>query len=227
MFGTLVVILPTKYTGGDLVVQHNGDTKVINQSSGSEFHTQYAAFYADCKHELKKLETGYRLCIVYNLVRVGSGPCPDASQNVALLKSLKAAAKAWADDFNGKKLVIMTDHLYTPAGMRSRSGSAKFKGKDAAVTALLEAAARAGIDLEYDHGTIEFSESGFGESGYYSRWGGYGGGYCWGETTESNMTLTLSSYGEVEIDRDEEMIPPDFYEHKKPEEETFEPTGNA
>lgn len=111
MFATLVVILPTKYTGGELVMHHNGETKVINQTGMSEFNTQYAAFYADCKHELRKLETGYRLCIVYNLVKVGTEALPALFQNDSLVKSLKVTAKAWADTFDGRKLVIMTEHL--------------------------------------------------------------------------------------------------------------------
>lgn len=225
MFATLVVILPTKYSGGELIVEHNGESKKIDQSSLSEFSAQYAAFYADCMHELKKLESGYRLCIVYNLVKVGFGPRPSVSQNDDIIKSLKLAAKAWAQDFDGNKLVIMTDHLYTPAGMKSRAGAAKFKGKDAVITSLLETAAEAGLDLEWDHGVVQFHESGCAECDYYSRYGG--GSYSWGETTESEMTLTLDSYGTISIDQEEEMVPPDFYDNKDPEEENFEPTGNA
>ena len=115
----------------------------------------------------------------------------------------------------------MTEHLYTPAGMRSQGGTSRFKGKDAAVTALLEAAVRAGVDQEYDHGTVELSEQGYGGTGYYDN------EYYWEEVTESNMTLTLSNHGEISIDRKKEMVPPDFYDGRDPEEESFEPTGNA
>jgi len=45
--------------------------------------------------------------------------------------------------------------------------------------------------------------------------------------TDSTMTLTLSNYGEVDIDREKEMIPSDFYDDKDPEDENFEPAGNA
>lgn len=63
VFGTLVVILPTKYTGGELVVHLKKETKVIDQSLLSEFNTQSAVFYADCKHELQKLISGCRLLV--------------------------------------------------------------------------------------------------------------------------------------------------------------------
>lgn len=60
MFGTLVIILPSLYTGGELVVHHNNEMlEVFDQSKKSDFRTQYyAAFYADYKHELKKVESG-------------------------------------------------------------------------------------------------------------------------------------------------------------------------
>lgn len=70
MFGTLVIILPSHYAGGELVVKHLQDTKECDQSHGAQFTTQYAAFYADCQHELKEVTNGRRLCLVYNLVKV-------------------------------------------------------------------------------------------------------------------------------------------------------------
>lgn len=133
------------------------------------------------------------LCVVYNICKVGSGPRPSASQNDSVLKSLKVTAKAWADAFDGNKLVIMTDHLYTPASMRSNAGATKFKGKDAALTSLLEAASEAGLDLEYNRGTVEFSKTGYAEMDYYtySRYDRYcdGSSFSWGEKTDSTMSL--------------------------------------
>jgi hypothetical protein len=41
------------------------------------------------------------------------------------------------------------------------------------------------------------------------------------------MTLTLSNHGKISIDRKKEMVSPDFYDGRDPEEESFEPTGNA
>ena len=35
--------------------------------AGGPFRIQYAAFYADCEHEVRPLKKGYRLCLVYNL----------------------------------------------------------------------------------------------------------------------------------------------------------------
>ena len=54
----------------------------------------------------------------------------------------------------------MTDHLYTPAGIRGGEGSSRYKGSDAAVVELLERAIEKGASLDFDHGTVTYSESG-------------------------------------------------------------------
>jgi predicted 2-oxoglutarate/Fe(II)-dependent dioxygenase YbiX len=223
MFATLVIILPSVYAGGELVVKHTGDVKEFSQqSSDSGFSSQYVSFYADCQHELKEVTAGHRLCLVYNVVKVGAGPCPSAAENLNVWKSLRAAARAWGTDFDGSKLVIVTDHLYTPAGMKSGGGSANFKGKDAAIVDLLERAEEEGVDLDWDHGIVSHKESGYGESEDHG-WGSYG--FSWGETTDSDMSLTLQTHGNVPLSQEEEMIPEDFYEDKDADE-SFKPTGN-
>jgi hypothetical protein len=46
MFGTLVIVLPSQFAGGKLIVNHKGEVKTFDQSSLSSFKTQYAAFYS-------------------------------------------------------------------------------------------------------------------------------------------------------------------------------------
>lgn len=72
MFGTLVIQLPSKYTGGELIVYHNtnGTKKCIDfgQKAGkNEFSIYFAAHYADLEHELLEVKSGYRLVLVYSL----------------------------------------------------------------------------------------------------------------------------------------------------------------
>ena len=122
----------------------------------------------------------------------------------------------------------MTEHLYTPAGIRNGKGSSKYKGADAAVVELLEDAIKKGADIEFDHGTVSLKEYGSGEGGYedygYRRrgWGGWDddyddeGDYTWGETTDKDLSLKLSTWGNVKISEDEEMEPDDFFEGKEP-----------
>ena len=125
----------------------------------------------------------------------------------------------------------MTDHLYTPAGIRNGGGSSRYKGSDAAVVELLERAVEKGVSLDFDHGTVSYNESGYAEDngyGYRRRYYDYDDGdYEWADTTDSTLALTLASYGSVNISGDEEMVPnsDEYFEDKGPSSETFEPTG--
>ncbi|OJJ42556.1 hypothetical protein ASPZODRAFT_76473 [Penicilliopsis zonata CBS 506.65] len=65
--GSLVVCLPSAFQGGDLVVQHNGQTVVFDWSMRSSNTIQWAAFYSDCEHEIKQITSGDRITLTYNL----------------------------------------------------------------------------------------------------------------------------------------------------------------
>jgi predicted 2-oxoglutarate/Fe(II)-dependent dioxygenase YbiX len=62
MFGTLVVNLPSKFEGGNLIVRHNGQQHVFNKDrlGGETAGLSFVAFYADCEHEVKPVTKGYR-----------------------------------------------------------------------------------------------------------------------------------------------------------------------
>lgn len=76
MFATLVITLPSLYTGGKLTVQFRGKTKTFDFASENSFRSNFVAFYADCEHEIEKVTSGYRLALVYNLVYTGHGIVP-------------------------------------------------------------------------------------------------------------------------------------------------------
>jgi hypothetical protein len=87
MVGTLVVALPSAHEGGELVVRHEGQEEVIDfGGADSAFRIHYAAFYADCEHEVRPLREGYRLCLVYNLTLAKGKKtiqAPKASEHVS------------------------------------------------------------------------------------------------------------------------------------------------
>jgi len=73
MFGTLVIQLPSKYTGATLSVRSPLDSSpefasVFDMSKKSTTQIHYAAFYNDCLHEVTELEKGERCVLVYSLV---------------------------------------------------------------------------------------------------------------------------------------------------------------
>eukprot|EP01087_Luapelamoeba_hula_P007830 TRINITY_DN1922_c0_g1_i2.p1 TRINITY_DN1922_c0_g1~~TRINITY_DN1922_c0_g1_i2.p1 ORF type:complete len:713 (+),score=127.49 TRINITY_DN1922_c0_g1_i2:1-2139(+) len=78
MFGSLVVCLPCEHEGGELVVKHAKSETVVNWGTktgadadlGADDNTdvvRWAAFFADCEHEIKTVTKGYRITVTYNL----------------------------------------------------------------------------------------------------------------------------------------------------------------
>ncbi|PIA93152.1 hypothetical protein CB0940_05228 [Cercospora beticola] len=76
--GSLVVCLPTAFSGGALAVRHQGHEIVHDWSSSSSSNDNdnaqqtapsihWAAFYSDCEHEVLPVTSGHRLTLTYNL----------------------------------------------------------------------------------------------------------------------------------------------------------------
>ena len=122
MFGTLVIGLPSTHTGGELVVQFDEREETIDFSvPASNYKIPYAAFFADCDHEIKPLISGYRVCLVYNLVQsAGEGNIASpqfkkqVDQMAVILESLQNM------DTNWPKIVLL-EHQYTPANFSPAS----------------------------------------------------------------------------------------------------------
>ena len=69
MFGTLIVVLPSAHCGGELVIHHAGRNVTVDMSQGDVSEINFAAFYADCEHEVRPIREGHRVCLVYNLIQ--------------------------------------------------------------------------------------------------------------------------------------------------------------
>jgi len=133
MFATLVVTLPAESSGGDLVVRHRDRVERVSWRA-SDHGVQWAAFYADCLHEIEPLQHGVRVALVYNLVRPrGGGGVPDMAANVSELATLM---RGW--DRTPKKLAWLLEHSYSNAGLRWNA----LKGRDQSRAAAVVAAAK-------------------------------------------------------------------------------------
>ena len=70
MFGSLVVCLPTQFTGGELVTRHKGQEVRFDWSSSPDNpmkKVSWAAFFSDVEHEVLPVTDGHRLTLTYNL----------------------------------------------------------------------------------------------------------------------------------------------------------------
>lgn len=117
MFATLVVVLPSEHEGGELIVQHGGHHEQFDFSNNSRYHIQYAAFYADCQHEVKPVTKGYRCCLVYNLSLIDHKKQPLAPNNLQFINKLSKALNDYFKVPEQDKLAVMLEHQYSKAGL--------------------------------------------------------------------------------------------------------------
>src|SRR5439155_10981221 len=69
MVASMIVVLPNWFEGGALVVRHGAVKQKLtfDEAAGGKAPC-YAAFYADCEHEVQRVTSCVRLCLAYNLV---------------------------------------------------------------------------------------------------------------------------------------------------------------
>lgn len=114
MFGSMLVSLPSEHTGGELLVRHDGREASVSFAGGEwRNEIRYAAFYADCEHEVRPVRSGYRLCLAYHLTRASGGSVPAAptvSANAATLQAPLAKLKRERPD---ELSAVLLEHAYT------------------------------------------------------------------------------------------------------------------
>ena len=180
MIATLSLTLPSAGSGGELIVRHRGREIVADMRAEEASELAFAAFYADCTHEIRPVVEGYRLSLVFNLcLRPGDRDTPHQAPDYREQTAEAAQRLAeWSRDGRATgKLVWLLDHEYSESGL----SFAALKGSDAAVAQVLASAAEyAGCDLYAAIVHIEESGEATFESGYvhggYGRRGRHGGG---------------------------------------------------
>lgn len=89
MFATVIIVLPSQYTGGQVHVSQSSAAKVIDLAPISLHSTSVLAWYTDVVHEVKPVTLCYRLALSYNLVYASPGvprpTLPDMDGAVAQL----------------------------------------------------------------------------------------------------------------------------------------------
>jgi hypothetical protein len=156
MFGTLVIQLLSDYSGGELAISHGGKEEVFDFSGMKgcvNYH--YAAFYADCQHEIKTVTEGYRLCLIYNLLYTGTGSTPVPADNLALINRIVVAMMQWNEEATNCRgpeiMAYLLEHMYCEASLSFKC----LKNIDRAVgDVLLNAHQQVDFDLYLAHVSI-------------------------------------------------------------------------
>lgn len=243
MFATLVIVLPSIYTGGELIVRHEGQETRLDLYSPEPSVATFAAFYADCVHEILPVTSGCRLTFVYNLLRQSGSWLPKPPnydvEQARLTELLRqwSVAKQSSDDETPEKLVYPLEHAYTEAEISFDM----LKGADIArAEVLIAAAEQAECDLHLALVSIE-------ESGYAEYTGDYYGSrrrkwsdddddddFEIGEVTERSAILSEwqrpdgqpTTFGDFPFEK-EELCPPGALDNMEPDETHFqEAAGN-
>ena len=115
MFATLIIVLPSKHEGGELLVRFDGDTRSFDFSqSSNQYQIPFVAFYADCEHEVKPLRSGHRICLAYNLLQKKSNRKIKPQQIGNYADQLALILKSAEKDRDFPKIVLL-GHQYTPS----------------------------------------------------------------------------------------------------------------
>jgi len=243
MVATLVVVLPSTHEGGKLIVAHKGSQHEITFTGAASGHElSYAAFYADCQHEVKPLESGYRLCLTYNVTlansRIRKGITAPSYDSI--VDEMSVLLGAWCSEPDPQKLAVTLNHRYTQDGLNRD----RLKGIDRPrADVLFEAAERAGCVAHlalvtlWQHGTAEggYDEYSYGGS-RRSRWlEDDGDDYEMGEIFDTSLSVDHWSdregrkacFGKMRLDENE-IVADTALDDGDPSEEDFEGfTGNA
>ena len=245
MVATLVVVLPSSFTGGELVVRHEGQERTIDFSGPAfnPFHTHFAAFYADCEHEVRPLSTGYRLCLVYNLTIAKGKQGIAAPRTAEHIAEVAQVLRGWSGDEPTHKLAVTLEHQYTQDGLVWDA----LKGVDRVKAHVLHEAAKL-TDCQAYLSLLTLWESGAAEEDYdprkrrRGRWDhdddedeeeGDEGQHVMSEIIETTLTAEHWSdadghrpaFGSMEVAR-EEIVPPASLTSVKPQEDVSGYTGN-
>ena len=241
MFASLIIVLPSKFKGGEVHVSHGNSQDVFDISPSSEFATSALAWYTDVTHQVKPVTSGYRLAISYNLVNTSPDlPPPHLSDMHSAVSAVENIFRKWRKggyndpNFSGN-IAHLLDHEYSGASLEF----AALKGKDAnLVSSIKRSAERQGISLNL--GLLECEVSGDAGGMYYSDsddgWGRPTPRMEIVEDTEYridglyDLEGDLASEGDpITLDPEFDMIPKDpGFEGTDPDDEEFEGyTGNV
>lgn len=177
MVASLIVVLPNPFEGGRLVVQHGSarrDLDFKEAAAGAE--PRFAAFYADCEHEVKSVTRGVRLCLAYNLVlRAGrtKAKTKAGTSSKGPVDVLARSIESWVAKHPAQPLVFALEHHYTERGLSLDL----LKGADRRLAALVPSAAKQAdchvFLAQVSRHLSQYADDGsFGRS--YGRYGRYG-----------------------------------------------------
>ncbi|KDQ61180.1 hypothetical protein JAAARDRAFT_191287 [Jaapia argillacea MUCL 33604] len=251
MFATIIIVLPSRFTGGAAHLSHGGLSKVVDSSSQSRSQTTVLAWYTDVTHEIKPITSGFRLALSFNLVHTTNALRPVLPATHECVNRLRNVLLSWKRDAKEgeescpEKIMCLLQHKYAQAGLKASA----LKGIDAHKMALLDLLAKE-LGFRLGLASVECHLSGCAddEFGYRERdrWRrcseeaseGMGDEVSMAEVSDRDMTVTKLTdldgnllRNDLPCDAENETIPSDLEEvveqgpHDKQEYEGYMGNG--
>lgn len=175
MFATVIIVLPSKFTGGEAHLSHGGLSTDYDSSNDSHLQTTVMAWYTDVAQEIKPIKSGYRLALAYNLVNTHGALRPALSANTEYSAGLRHSLSSWEEGKGStpEKIFYLLERSYSQANL---CGGA-LTGTDSQKVALLEMVAKelgfhlglASIECHHKGSSNEYSEGRYGHSGHITK----------------------------------------------------------
>jgi hypothetical protein len=140
MFATLVIILPSEFTGGEIHLSHDDEDMVFDNAKDSAFETTSLAWYTDVTHEVKEITSGYRLALSYHLINTSPGISPPhLPSDHSSLQRLREIFSKWSnDEYPSPKVNEAVAYAFTYEYSSPSLQEAIFKGKDQHIASILK-----------------------------------------------------------------------------------------
>lgn len=138
MVGTLTLVWPSAHIGGILRVQHGDEQELFASQHLNARALRWCAFYADCRHEVLRVEEGWRVVLTFDLVVPAALVQASNPANPALLEALREACYPQGRP-STEPWVFLLDHEYSQRGLCWEL----LKGEDRPRVLALRAAAQA------------------------------------------------------------------------------------
>ena len=234
MFASLIIVLPSKFQGGEVHVSHGDNKDIFDVSPSSEFSISALAWYTDVIHEVKPVTSGYRLAISYNLVNTSRGlPAPHLPDMHSAVSGVQRIFHMWANgEYDRKRssgtIAYLLDHQYSDVGLEF----ATLKGKDGALVSNIQRVAeKEGVCLRLGNLVCEVS----GDAGYDDEYSRQAPQMETVNETEYRIEGLYDLEGDlaklkraIRLREDLDLIPKDPFKGENPDDEKFEGyTGNV
>ncbi|KAI4293602.1 hypothetical protein K525DRAFT_245005, partial [Schizophyllum commune Loenen D] len=161
MFATIIVVLPSPFTGSAAHLSHGSLSEVYDCAPASNLKTTDLSWYTDVTHSIETITSGYCLALAYNVYHTTNTLRPSLPDTHSAVEALRHVLLSWKQTTNPdapRKIIYLLDHKYSQANMK---GSA-LKGLDAHKLAILQLLAKQ-HDFRIGLASLETSLSGYAD----------------------------------------------------------------